>query len=74
MKKQTIVGAGFVGLDFCPSFVEVFLHILGQLALGEEPVEIIDQTLYGVFRGIQVIEVVIMLVFDEMLAHGLGQL
>ena len=28
----------------------------------------------GVFGSIQVIEVVIMLVFNEVLAHGLGQL
>ena len=28
----------------------------------------------GVFGSIQVIEVVVVLVFDEVLAHGLGQL
>ena len=49
MMKQAIVGAGFVGLDFCPSLVEVFLHVLGQFALADEPVEIINEALDGVF-------------------------
>ena len=72
--KQAIVGAGFVGLDFCPSSVEVVLYIFGQFALGDEPVEIIYKVMDGVFGSVQVIEVVIMLVFNEVLAHGLGQL
>ena len=74
MMKQTIVGAGFVGFDFCPSIMEVVLHVLGQFVLDDEPVEIINKALDGVFWSIQIIEKVIMLVFDEMLAHGLGQL
>ena len=74
MMKQAIVGAGFVGLDFCPSIMEVVLHVLGQFVLDDEPVEIINKALDGVFWSIQIIEKVIMLVFDEVLAHGLGQL
>ena len=52
MMKQTVVGTGFVGLDFCPSSVEIVLHILWQFALGNESIEIINKTLDGVFGSI----------------------
>lgn len=74
MMKQAIVGASFVGLDFCPTLLEIVLHILGQFALGDESVEIIYLVMDGVFGSIQVINVVIMLILDEVLAHGLDQL
>lgn len=41
MMKQAVIGAGFAGLDLCPSLAEIGLHILGQYAVGDEQVEII---------------------------------
>ena len=54
--------------------MEVVLHILRKLALADESIEIIYKVMDGVFGRIQVIEAFVVLVFDEVLAHGLGQL
>lgn len=54
--------------------MKVVLYILGELPLADESIEIIYKVVDGIFGSIQVIEVVVVLVFNEVLAHGLGLL